>query len=44
MVKKASKIEDTIIQPKNDKKIRVKYVRTEQNGYQIINGLSRVKI
>jgi DNA invertase Pin-like site-specific DNA recombinase len=27
MVKKASKIEDTIIQPKNDKKIRVKYVR-----------------
>ena len=27
MVKKASKIEDTIIQPKNDKKTRVKYVR-----------------
>jgi DNA invertase Pin-like site-specific DNA recombinase len=27
MVKKLSKIEDTIIQPKNDKKTRVKYVR-----------------
>ena len=44
MTKNPSKIEDTIIQPKNDKKIRVKYVRVssldQKTDRQTVNSAS----